>query len=99
MKMGNLIYTCSSNSKENSSAETTVSSTSTHLIAQPNSILTSRELSLAPMLNPTWKKTETCLIMEFSRSMDDLLEEVARMPTTHMPRHSIQGLSHRPSIY
>nr|QIH55933.1 C4 protein [Malvastrum yellow vein Yunnan virus] len=50
-------------------------------------------------VKPTWRKTETSLIMEFSKSMEDQLEEVARLPTTHMPRQSTQGPKLRPSIY
>ncbi|AEA76771.1 AC4 protein [Tomato leaf curl Joydebpur virus-India [India/Ghazipur/Chilli/2007]] len=59
----------------------------------------SGELRALQMSKPTWRKTETCLIMEFSKSMEDQLEEVANLPTTHMPRQSIQGPSHRPSIF
>nr|QGA84541.1 AC4 protein [Crassocephalum yellow vein virus]QGA84549.1 AC4 protein [Crassocephalum yellow vein virus] len=98
-KMGLLTCMFSSNSKANSNAKTTDSSISYPQTGQHISIRTFRELKAQQMLNHTWKKTETCLIMEFSRSMDDRLEEVANLPTTHMPRQSIQGPKLRPSIY
>nr|ADE09072.1 C4 protein [Tomato leaf curl Taiwan virus] len=97
--MGLLICTFSSNSKENSNAKTTDSSTSHPQPGQHISIRTFRELRAQQMSKPIWRKTETCLIMEFSRSMEDQLEEVANLPTTHMPRQSIQGPKLRPSIY
>nr|UOL65859.1 AC4 [Tomato yellow leaf curl Thailand virus] len=97
--MGLLICTFSSNSKANSNAKTTDSSTSHPQPGQHISIRTFRELRAQQMSKPIWKKTETCLIMEFSRSMEDQLEEVANLPTTHMPRQSTQGPKLRPSIY
>nr|AGS56767.1 AC4 protein [Ageratum yellow vein China virus] len=97
--MGLLTCMCSSNSKANSSAKTTDSSISPPQAGQHISIRTFRELKAQQMLKHTWKKTETCLIMEFSKSMEDQLEEVANLPTTHMPRQSIQGPNQRPSIY
>ncbi|ADW24240.1 AC4 protein [Tomato leaf curl Hanoi virus] len=97
--MGLLTCMSSSNSKESSNAEIKDSSTSYPKQGQHISIRTFRELKAQQMLKHTWKKTETCLIMEFSRSMEDRLEEVANLPTTHMPRQSIQGPKHRPSIY
>nr|ADE09126.1 C4 protein [Tomato leaf curl Taiwan virus]ADE09150.1 C4 protein [Tomato leaf curl Taiwan virus] len=95
------LLTCifSSNSKENSNVRITSSSTSPPQPGQHISIRTFRELRAQQMSKPIWKKTETCLIMEFSRSMEDQLEEVANLPTTHMPRQSIQGPKLRPSIY
>nr|QPN02363.1 Symptom Development [Tomato yellow leaf curl Thailand virus] len=99
MKMGLLTCMSSSNSKENSSVKIKDSSTSHPQPGQHISIRTFRELKAQQMLNHTWKKTETYLIMEFSRSMEDRLEEVASLPTTHMPRQSIQGPKLRPSIY
>ncbi|AGV02072.1 AC4 protein [Okra leaf curl virus-[India:Mau:2012]] len=89
----------SSSSKGNSNAGTTDSSTSPPQAGQHISIRTFRELKAQAMSKPIWKKTETSLIMEFSKSMEDRLEEVAILPTTHMPRQSIQGPKHRPSIY
>nr|ABI63432.1 AC4 [Tomato leaf curl Taiwan virus] len=95
------LLTCifSSNSKENSNVRIPSSSTSHPQPGQHISIRTFRELRAQQMSKPIWKKTETCLIMEFSRSMEDQLEEVANLPTTHMPRQSIQGPKLRPSIY
>ncbi|AAK70855.1 C4 [Ageratum yellow vein Sri Lanka virus] len=97
--MGLLTCMFSSSSKENSSAGTIDSSTLPPQPGQHISIRTFRELKAQVMLKPTWRKTETSLIMEFSKSMEDQLEEVANLPTTHMPRQSIQGQKHRPSIY
>nr|UUF94988.1 AC4 [Chilli leaf curl virus] len=99
MKMGNLISTSSYNSKVNSNAKTTDSSTSFPQPGQHISIQTFRELRALQMSKPMWRKTETSLTLEFSRSMADQLEEVANLPTTHMPRQSIQGPSLRPSIF
>nr|AHA39097.1 AC4 protein [Tomato yellow leaf curl China virus] len=97
--MGLLTCMSSSNSKESSSVKIKDSSISHPQIGQHISIRTFRELKAQQMSRHTWRKTETCLIMEFSRSMDDQLEEVANLPTTHMPRQSIQGPKLRPSIY
>nr|QIH12713.1 C4 protein [Tobacco curly shoot virus] len=99
MKMGLLTCMSSSNSKENSNVKIKDSSISHPQPDQHISIRTFRELKAQQMLKHTWKKTETSLIMEFSRSMEDRLEEVANLPTTHMPRQSIQGPKLRPSIY
>ncbi|ADQ13237.1 AC4 protein [Chilli leaf curl virus-Noida [India:Uttar Pradesh:Papaya:2009]] len=99
MKMGNLISTSSYNSKVNSNAKTTDSSTSFPQPGQHISIRTFRELKALQMSRPMWKKTETSLILEFSKSMEDQLEEVSSLPTTHMPRQSIQDPKLRPSIY
>nr|AWD84444.1 C4 protein [Chilli leaf curl virus] len=97
--MGLLTCMGSSSSKESSRAKTINSSTSHPQLGQHISIRTFRELKAQAMSNPTWKKTETSLTLEFSKSMDDQLEEVANLPTTHMPRQSIQGPKLRPSIY
>nr|AHB73966.1 AC4 [Tomato leaf curl Bangalore virus] len=97
--MGFLICMCSFSSKESFSAEIIDSSTSHPQPGQHISIRTFRELKAQVMSNPTWKKTETSLILEFSKSMEDQLEEVANLPTTHMPRQSIQGPKLRPSIF
>nr|AET87476.1 AC4 [Tomato leaf curl Joydebpur virus] len=99
MKMGNLICTSSYSSKVKFKCKTTDSSTSFPLPGQHISIRTFRELKARRMSRPMWKKTETSLILEFSRSMEDRLEEVSSLPTTHMPRQSIQGPKLRPSIY
>nr|AEX37902.1 C4 protein [Ageratum yellow vein virus] len=97
--MGLLTCMFSSNSKGNSNAKTTDSSTSHPQPDQHISIRTFRQLKAHQMLNPTWTKTETCLILDLSKSMEDRLEEVAKLPTTHMPRQSTQGPKLRPSIY
>ncbi|AEA11183.1 AC4 protein [Vernonia yellow vein Fujian virus] len=97
--MGILTFMSSSNSKANSNAKTIDSSTSLPQPGQHISIRTFRELKAQQTSKPTWRKTETSLIMEFSRSMEDQLEEVANLPTTHMPRQSTQGPKLRPSIY
>ncbi|ACJ53818.1 C4 [Honeysuckle yellow vein virus] len=97
--MGALISTSSSNSKENTSAQINDSSISSPQLGQHISIQTFRELRARQMSRPTWRKTETSLILEFSRSMEDQLEEVASLPTTHMPRQSTQDPSHRPCLY
>nr|QNG62341.1 AC4 protein [Tomato chlorotic mottle virus] len=97
--MGNLISTCSSNSKVNTTAKTTSSSTSSPQVGQHISIQTYRELRARQTSNHTWKKTETSLIMEFSRSMADQLEEVSNLQTTRTPRFSMQDQSWKHSIY
>ncbi|AFU61957.1 AC4 protein [Bhendi yellow vein India virus] len=96
--MGILTCMFSSSSKESSSAGTIDSSTSPPQLGQHISIRTFRELKARQMSRPMWKKTETSLIVEFSKSMEDQLEEVSSLPTTHMPRQSIQGPNLRPSI-
>nr|AAL82882.1 putative AC4 protein [Tomato mottle leaf curl virus]AAL82885.1 putative AC4 protein [Tomato mottle leaf curl virus] len=97
--MGNLISTCSYNSKENTDAQTVDSSTLCPQPGQHISIRTFRELNPHLTSKPIWRKTETSLIMEFSRSTADQLEEVSNLPTTRMPRSSTQDPSWRPSIY
>nr|WOL23735.1 C4 [Tomato yellow leaf curl virus] len=96
--MGALISTSSSNSKENINAQINDPAISYPHLGQHISIQTFRELRARQMSRPTWKKTETSLILEFSRSMEDQLEEVASLPTTHMPRLSTQGVNHRPCL-
>nr|AHA04050.1 AC4 [Siegesbeckia yellow vein virus] len=97
--MGILTCMFSSNSKANSNAKTTDSSTLYPKQDQHISIRTFRELRAHQTSRPIWKKTETSLILEFSKSMEDQLEEVANLQTTHMPRQSTQGPKFRPSIY
>ncbi|AHX57827.1 AC4 protein [Jacquemontia yellow mosaic virus] len=84
--MGNLISTCLSNSRVNTTARITDSSTLYPQTGQHISIQTYRELNPAPMSSPTWTRTETLLNGENSRLTGDLLEEVNRRLTTHMPR-------------
>nr|UUF95150.1 AC4 [Chilli leaf curl Ahmedabad virus] len=97
--MGNLIYTSSSNSKENINAKTTDSSTSFLHPGQHISIRTFRELRALQMSRPTSRRTETSSTLEFSRSMDDLLEEVASLLMMLQQRRSMQGPMLRPSIF
>nr|QGL54781.1 C4 protein [Chilli leaf curl virus] len=99
MKMGNLISTSTYNSKVNTNAKTTDSSTSFPQPGQHISIRTFREIKARQTTRPMWKKTETTLIMEFSKSMEEQIEEVSSLPTTHMPRQTIQGPKLRPTIY
>nr|AFX60618.1 AC4 [Macroptilium yellow spot virus]AFX60623.1 AC4 [Macroptilium yellow spot virus]AFX60803.1 AC4 [Macroptilium yellow spot virus] len=86
MKMGSLISTSSSSSKGNSSARITDSSTWYPQPGQHISIRTFRELNQAPMSSPTSRRTETQSIGGNFRSTEEVLEEVARRLTTHMPR-------------
>nr|AJG06152.1 C4 [Tomato yellow leaf curl virus]AJG06158.1 C4 [Tomato yellow leaf curl virus] len=97
--MGSLISMCLSSSRENTSARTNGSSIWYPQPGQHISIQTFRQLRAQQMSRPTWRKTETTLILEFSKSMADQLEEVSNLPTTHMPKHSIQAVNPRPSIY
>ncbi|ABN80361.1 C4 protein [Pumpkin yellow mosaic Malaysia virus] len=81
--MGALISMCSFNSKANATARITDSST---WYPQPSlhiSIRTFRELNPAPTSNPTWTRTETPSTGENSRSTVEVLEEGARILTTH----------------
>nr|AFX60728.1 AC4 [Macroptilium yellow spot virus] len=86
MKMGSLISTSSSSSKGNSSARITDSSTWYPQQGQHISIRTFRELNQAPTSSPTSRRTETQSIGGNFRSTAEVLEEVARRLTTHMPR-------------
>nr|AEP68834.1 C4 [Tomato yellow leaf curl virus - Huasteca] len=97
--MGNHISMCLSNSKANTNVRTNGSSTWYPQTGQHISIQTFRQLRAQQMSRPTWRKTETSLILEFSKSTEELLEEVSNLPTTHMPKHSIQAVNPRPSIY
>nr|QBY34620.1 AC4 protein [Tomato leaf curl virus] len=95
------LLTCmfSSSLKKNSCARTIESWTLPHQPGQHISIRTFRKLKAQAMSNPTWRETETSLIMEFSTLVEDQLEEVANLPATHMPRQSMQGPKLRPTIY
>nr|ACF04209.1 C4 protein [Tomato yellow leaf curl virus] len=97
--MGNHISTCLPNSKASTNVKTNGSSIYPLQPGQHISIRTFRQLRAQQMSRPTWRKTETSLILEFSKSMADQLEEVSNLPTTHMPKHSIQAVNPRPSIY
>ncbi|QCE30492.1 AC4 [Passion fruit leaf curl virus] len=76
--MGLLTCMFSYNSKENTSAKTTDSSTWYPQPDQHISIRTFRELNPAPTSSPTSTRTETPSNGENSRSMEDLHEEVNR---------------------
>ncbi|AAL11520.1 C4 protein [Pepper leaf curl virus] len=97
--MGLLTCISSSNSKVNSNAKIHDSSTSHPQPGQHISIRTFRELKAQQMSGNISQRTETFLIMGFSRSMEDRLEGAANLPTTHMPRHSIQDPKLRHSQY
>nr|AGH27838.1 AC4 protein [Tomato yellow leaf curl virus] len=97
--MGNHISMCLSNSKANTNVRTNGSSTWYLQTGQHISIRTFRHQCAQQMSRPTWSLAETSLILEFSKSIADQLEQVSNLPTTHMPRHSIQAVNPRPSIY
>nr|AIY31198.1 AC4 protein [Tomato yellow leaf curl virus] len=97
--MGNHISMCLSNSKASTNVRTNGTSTWYPQTGQLISIRTFSQLRAQQMSRPTWRMTETSLILEFSKSMADQLEVVSNLPTTHMPRHSIQAVNPRPSIY
>ncbi|ADF58298.1 AC4 [Okra yellow mosaic Mexico virus - [Sida:Colima 2]] len=84
--MGNLICTSSSSSRGNTGARITDSSTWCPQPGQHISIQTFRELNPAPTSSPTLTKTETPLNGGSFKSTEDVLEEVSRQLTTHMPR-------------
>nr|CAQ34828.1 AC4 protein [Mungbean yellow mosaic India virus] len=99
MKMDSLISMFCFSSKGSTKRETKGSSTSIPDADRHITIRTFRQLKAAQTLKHTWRKTETSLIMELSKSMADQLEEVNNLPTTHTPRHSILDQSWRPSLY
>ncbi|ADO40981.1 AC4 protein [Bhendi yellow vein mosaic virus [India:Pandarahalli:OY173:2006]] len=93
--MGNLICTCSSSSRANTSARISDSSTWSPQAGQHISIRTFRELNQAQMSSPTSTRTETPSNGESFRSMDDLQEGDSRQPTTLTPQHLTQAVSQR----
>nr|UWT60794.1 AC4 protein [Papaya leaf crumple virus]UWT60806.1 AC4 protein [Papaya leaf crumple virus] len=95
MKMGNLIFTCSSSSKGNTSAKITGSSTWYPQPGQHISIRTFRELSQAQMSSPIWRRMETPSTGESFRSMDDLQEGDNSQPMMLTPKQLIQAVSQR----
>nr|AHN60580.1 AC4 [Okra enation leaf curl virus] len=95
MKMGNLICTCSSSSRGNTSARISDSSTWSSQAGQHISIRTYRELNPAPTSNPTSTRTGTLSSGESFRSTDDLLEGDNRQPTTLTPQRLTQAVSQR----
>ncbi|AEI91388.1 AC4 gene product [Sida mosaic Alagoas virus] len=85
--MGSLISTSLSSSRGNSNAKITDSSIWSPQPGQHISIRTFRELNHRPTSSPTSRRTETPSNGENSKSTEEVLEEVARRLTTHMPRH------------
>nr|AOT83417.1 AC4 [Sida angular mosaic virus] len=85
--MGSHISMCLFNSKGNTSARITDSSTWSPHPGQHISIRTFRLLNPVPTSSHTSTRTETPLNGENSRSTAEVLEEVAKQLTTHMPRH------------
>nr|QPP18968.1 AC4 protein [Tomato yellow leaf curl virus] len=95
MKMGALISTCLSNSKANTNAKITDSSTWSPQPGQHISIRTFRELNQARTSSPIWRRTETPSTGESFRSMEDLQEGVNRQPMMLTPQHLTQAVSQR----
>ncbi|ADN84042.1 AC4 protein [Rhynchosia golden mosaic Havana virus-[Cuba:Havana:28:2007]] len=84
--MGNLIFTCSSSSKANTSARITDSSTWYPQPGQHISIQTYRELNQAQTSSPTSTRMEIHFNGESFKSTAGLLEEDNKLRTTHMQR-------------
>ncbi|CAJ90740.1 C4 protein [Sida yellow vein Madurai virus] len=80
--MGNLICTCLSSSRGNTSARISDSSTWSPQTDQHISIRTFRELNQAQTSSPTSTRTETPSNGERFRSTEDLQEEDSRQQTT-----------------
>nr|QEL50556.1 C4 protein [Tomato leaf curl Mali virus] len=97
--MGNLISTCFSSSKANSTAKIKDSSTWYPQQGQHISIRMYRELNPAPTSSPISIRTETSSNGESSRSMGDLLEEVSKLPTTLTQQHLTQEVNTRLLMY
>nr|AXA98721.1 C4 protein [Pedilanthus leaf curl virus] len=93
--MGNLIFTCSSSSRGNTSAKITDSSTSYPQPGQHISIRTFRELSQAPTSSPIWRRTETPSTGESFRSMEDLQEGDNSQPMMLTPQRLTQAVNQR----
>ncbi|ACA61111.1 C4 protein [Ageratum yellow vein virus] len=93
--MGALISTCSSSSRENTSARISDSSTWYPQPDQHISIRTFRELNPAPTSSPISTRTETLSNGENSRSMHDLHEGDNRQPMMLTPRHLTAAVSQR----
>nr|QIH45514.1 C4 protein [Tomato yellow leaf curl Shuangbai virus] len=93
--MGALISTCLSNSKGNTDARITDSSTWYPQPGQHISIQTYRELNPAQTSSPIWIKTETPSNGESFRSMVDLQEGDNSQQTTLTPKRLTQAVSQR----
>ncbi|AAR89452.1 C4 protein [Tomato leaf curl Mali virus] len=85
--MGNIISTCLSNSRVNTTAQINDSSTWYPQPGQHISIRMYRELNPAPTSSPISIRTETLSNGENSKLTADLLEEAAKQLTTQPPRH------------
>ncbi|ACG49280.1 AC4 [Tomato leaf curl Kerala virus] len=95
MKMGNLIFTCSSSSKENTSAKITDSSTWYPQPGQHISIRTFRELNQAQTSSPIWRRTETPSTGESFRSNGDLQRGGHSQRMMLTPQRLTQAVSQR----
>ncbi|UVN12568.1 symptom determination protein [Begomovirus hortuscrotoni] len=95
MKMGNLIFTCSSSSKGSSSAKIRDSSTWYPQPGQHISIRTFRELNPALTSSPISTRTETHSTGENSRSTADLQGGDSNQPMTLTPQHLTREVSQR----
>nr|AFV52566.1 C4 [Tomato leaf deformation virus]AFV52572.1 C4 [Tomato leaf deformation virus]AFV52578.1 C4 [Tomato leaf deformation virus] len=84
--MGNIISTCLSSSKGNTTARINDSSTWYPLPGQHISIRTYRELNPAPTSSPILTRTVTPLNGESSKSTAEVLEEAAKLLTTVTPK-------------
>nr|ARU09353.1 C4 protein [Tomato leaf curl Philippines virus] len=93
--MGALISTCLSNSRGNSNARISDSSTWSPQPGQHISIRTFRELNPVPTSSPISTRTETLSNGENSRSTDDLHEGDNRQPMTLTPRRLTAAVSQR----
>nr|QBO66548.1 AC4 protein [Papaya leaf crumple virus] len=93
--MGNLIFTCSSSSKENTSAKITGSSTWYPQPGQHISIRTFRELSAGQVSSPISRRMETPSTGVSFRSMGDLQVEDNRQPVMLQPKHLMQAVSQK----
>ncbi|ABC54996.1 C4 protein [Tomato leaf curl Philippines virus - [LB]] len=93
--MGALISTCLSNSRENTSARSSDSSTWYPQPGQHISIRTFRELNPAPTSSPISTRTETPSNGESFRSTEDLQEGDNNQPMTLTPKRLTQEVSQR----
>nr|QIH55878.1 C4 protein [Malvastrum yellow vein Baoshan virus] len=93
--MGNLIFTCSSSSRGNTSARISDSSTWSPQPGQYISIRTFRALNQAQTSSPTSTRTETPSNGESFRSTDDQQEGDNNQPTTLTQQHLTQAVSQR----
>nr|ALK03450.1 AC4 [Whitefly-associated begomovirus 3] len=84
--MGNLIYTCSSNSKGDTNARINDSSIWCPQIGQNISTQTYRVLDRAPTSSPTLRRRGTPLNGDCSRSTVEVLEAVSKQLMTQPPR-------------